>query len=54
MALGLEAAMNSSCFQPYCSDGDAGKMAHVQATEAKPRSRDTLSFVIIQHILRAH
>ena len=28
------AAMNSSCFQPYCCDGDAGKMAPVQTTEA--------------------
>ena len=43
-------AMNNSCFQPYyCCDGDAGKIAHVQTTEAKPGSRETLSDIGCQY-----
>ena len=38
----------------YCCAGDAGQMAHVQTTEAKPGSRETLSYqanIWAQHIV---
>ena len=43
------AAMNSSWFQPYCCDGDAGKIAPVQTIEAKPLCRETHSYTRCRH-----
>jgi len=39
----------TSAFQPYCCDGDACQVAHVQTTETKPGSRETPSYSECYH-----